>query len=76
MVAARMPDLLDRPAPRGSGVGTGYKDKYPAGVLYPPVAKCLASKPDLSKRKQLLSGLLEGLRSGLPLPGRYVGTRI
>ena len=35
--------LLDRPAPRGSGAGTGYKDNYLAGVLYPPVANYLAS---------------------------------
>ena len=43
--------LLDGLAPRGNGVGTGYKDKYPAGVLYPPVAKYLTSEPDLAKGK-------------------------
>ena len=68
--------LLYGPAPRGSGVGTGNKKKYPAGILYPPVAKYLASNPDIAKRKRLSYGLLKRLREGLPMPGRYVGTRI
>ena len=65
--------VLDGPAPRGSGVGTGYKYKYLAGVLYPPVAKYLASEPELAKQKRLSSGLIERLIAGLPFPGRYVG---
>ena len=68
--------VLDGSAPRGSGVGTGYKNKYPVGVLYPPVAKYLLSEPDISKQKLLLYVLLERLRAGLPIPSKYVGTRI
>ena len=40
--------VLDGPAPHGSGFGTRYKDKYPAGVLYPSVAKYLAGELDLA----------------------------
>ena len=68
--------VLDRSASRGSGVGTGHKNKYPAGILYLPVAKYLSSKPDIAKRKRLLSGLIERLRAGLPMPSRYIGTHI
>ena len=67
---------MDGPAPRGSGVGTGHKNKYPAGILYPPVEKYLASEPDLAKQNRLSSGLINRLRAVLPMPGRYVGTRI
>ena len=72
-MSIRMSILLDEPAPRGSGVGTGYKYKYPAGVLYSPVAKYLTSEPDLAKRKKLSSSLLERLIAVLNFPGRYVG---
>ena len=68
--------MLDRSAPCGSLVGTGHKNKYPAGVLYLPVTKYLASEPDLANQKQLLSGLIDLLRAGLTLPGRYVVTCI
>ena len=68
--------VLDGSTPRGSGVGTGHKNKYPTGILYPPVAKYLSSKPDIAKRKRLLSGLIERLRAGLPMPSRYIGTHI
>ena len=74
--SGQLGSVSDGPDPCGSGVGTRYKDKYPTGVLYPPVAKYLVSEPDLAKRKQLSSGLLERLRAGLPLPCRYVGTCI
>ena len=68
--------LLDGSAPRGSGVRTGHKNKYPAGILYPQAVNYLSSEPDIAKRKQLSSGRFEKLRAGLPMPGRYVGTRI
>ena len=68
--------LLGGPAPRGSGFGTGHKNKYPAGILYPQAVNYLSSEPDIAKRKQLSSGRFEKLRAGLPMPGRYVGTRI
>ena len=68
--------VLGGPALSGSGFGTGHKNKDPAGILYLPVAKYLASKPDLAKRKQLLPGLIERLRAGMALPGKYAGTRI
>ena len=68
--------LLGGPAPRGSGFGTEHKNKYPAGILYPLVAKYLASEPDLAKQKLLLSGLIERLIVGLSMPGRYIGIRI
>ena len=68
--------MLDGPAPRGSGVGTGHKNKYPADILYPPVAKYLSSEPDLAKQKRLSSIMIERLREGLTIPGRYVGTCI
>ena len=68
--------VLDGSTPRGSGVGTGHKNKYPTGILYPPVAKYLSSKPDIAKQKRLSSGLLKKFSAGLPMPGRYVGTCI
>ena len=68
--------MLDVTSPRGSLVGTGHKNKYPEGILYPPVAKYLESEPDIANQKRLLSGLLKRLISGLSLPGRYVCTRI
>ena len=68
--------VLDIPDPHGSGVGTEHKNKYPEGILYPLVAKYLAIKPDLAKQKRLLSGLFKIFLSGLPMPSRYVGTRI
>ena len=43
--------VLDGPAPHGSGFGTRYKDKYPAGVFNTRVAKYLARQPDLAKGK-------------------------
>ena len=43
--------VLDGSASRGSGVGTGNKNKYPAGIFYPTVAKYLSSEPDIAKRK-------------------------
>ena len=43
--------VLDVPSQCGSGVGTGHKNKYPAGILYPPVEKYLSSEPDLAKWK-------------------------
>ena len=66
--------MLDGTATRGSVVGTAYKDKYPAGVLYTSVTKYLAREPNIAKRKRLSSGLLKRLRAGLLLPGRYAGT--
>ena len=68
--------VLDIPDPHGSGVGTEHKNKYPAGILYPPVAKYLSRKTDIAKQKRLSSGLLKQFISCLLMPGRYVGTCI
>ena len=76
MPLVQLRSVLDRPDPRGSGVETGHKNRYPEGILYPPVEKYLTSEPDLAKQKRLSSCLLERLRAGMSMPGRYVSTRI